>query len=243
MRDVALQLISNSVYDCGMAKELIYLEQEANVLGFGNVSFLGEAASILVHGADLYPEVSAAHRAFQAGDFRTVGMELGKAMQTLAQWTQDYGCRDPYCFLVTGMMQYIGGAEADIKACGQSFLHAFTNFTHGFGKMRGTGSRGDFAFNTDVNQIVEGVHMFGVAMKDVAQGVGLCHLPELAIMLGKLGTKMTLTPVVGWLEELLHILIESKHIEQEIGDACIAFSSHNYPGFGFNLARLIKTLL
>ena len=87
------------------------------------------------------------------------------------------------------------------------------------------------------------MQMFGVAMKDVAAGVGKCHLPELAILLAKLGTKLTITPVVGWLEELLHILIEGKHIEQEIGDACVSFSGHNYPGFGYNLARLIKTLV
>lgn len=240
-----LQLISNSVGDCGMAKELIYLEQEANTLGFGNVTILGDAASILLHGADIYPELKGAHVAFEAGDYRRVGMDLGKVIQTLSQWTQDYGCKDPFCYVVTGIMQFVGGAQGDIKACGKDFLHAFMNFTHGFGKMRGAASKGigDFSFNTDVNQIIGGVHEFGVAMKDVAQGVGQCHLPELAIMLGKLGTKMTLSPVVGWLEELLHILIESKHIEQEIGDACLAFSSHNYPGFGFNLARLIKTLL
>ena len=174
-----------------------------------------------------------------------MGKELGKVMQTLAQWTEDYSCTDPFCFVVTGVMQYVGGAEGDIKACGQDFLHAFSNFTHGFHMMRAAGDfdLGDFKFNTNVNEIIDGVHSFGLGVKDVAQGVGQCHLGELAVILAKLGTKMTLAPEVGWLEELLHILIESKHIEQEIGDACLAWPSHNYPSFGFNLAKLIKTLV
>jgi len=238
-----LRDISRTVQSCGMAKELIFLEQDANTLGFGNVTVLGEVANVLIHGADIYPELASAHQAFLAGDYRTTGMQLGKVLQTLSQWTQDYACRDPFCFIVTGVMQYVGVVEADIKDCAKDFLWAFTNFTRGFGKMHGSGWGGDFHFNTDISEVKAGVGMMGQGLKDVAAGVGKCHLGDLALMLGKLGAKMSLSPVVGWIEELLHILIEGRHIEQEIGDACVAFSSQNYPGFGYNLAKLVKTLV
>jgi len=239
----AMNGLSLSVRDCGMAKELSYLHQEANLLGFGNVTILQEGAEVLLHGADIYPELADAHKAFLAGDYRTVGAELGRVMKTLAQWTEDYACNDPWCYITTGIMQYIGSFEGDLKECLYDFEYSFSNFSHGFGQMHGHGIGGDFHFNTNVNELIQGVRYFGVAMKDVAQGVGKCHLGELALILGKLGNKMTLTPVIGWLEELLHILIEGQHIEQEIVDACVAWGSHNYPGFGFNLARLVKTLL
>lgn len=50
-------------------------------------------------------------------------------------------------------------------------------------------------------------------------------------------------PEVGWLEELLHILIEGVHIEQEVGDACVDYGDGNWAGFGYNIAKLVKTLL
>ena len=50
-------------------------------------------------------------------------------------------------------------------------------------------------------------------------------------------------PEVSFIEEVLHILIEGVEIEKEIGDACEDYADQNWPGFGFNLAKLIKTLL
>lgn len=241
-----LQTVTRSVSDCGMAKELIFLEQEANMLGLGNATILEEAASIVSFGTDFFKELYAAQKAFEAGDYRTVGNELGKVVQGLGQWTEAHACKKPFCFLVSGIMQYVGEIEGDIKACEMDFMHGFMNFTEGIGKIGSSvvkTSGGDFDFNSNLDEIVEGVHMFGMGMNDVAQGVGDCHLEALSALLLRLGGKFSQAPEIGWLEELLHILIDGRHIEQEIGDACLAFGGHNYPAFGFNLAKLIKTLL
>ena len=43
--------------------------------------------------------------------------------------------------------------------------------------------------------------------------------------------------------DLLPILIEGKEIEEEIGAACVAYSDGNWVGFGYNIAKLVKTLI
>jgi len=79
-------------------------------------------------------------------------------------------------------------------------------------------------------------------MKQVAKAVTDCHLEEFAEILTELAVKLGIVPEVGWLEELLHILIEGVHIENEVGDACLDYSSGNWVGFGYNIAKLVKTL-
>jgi len=44
-------------------------------------------------------------------------------------------------------------------------------------------------------------------------------------------------------EEGLKILIDGVHIETEIADALEDYAAHNWPGFGYNLIKLIKSLL
>ena len=80
-------------------------------------------------------------------------------------------------------------------------------------------------------------------MKLVAKGVSDCHLEEFADILSKLAIKLGIVPEVGWIEEILHIVIEGVKIENEIGDACDDFGNKNWVGFGYNVARLVKTLV
>merc|ERR1712166_952396 len=70
-----------------------------------------------------------------------------------------------------------------------------------------------------------------------------CHMEEFAELLSALAIKLGIVPEVGWLEELLHILIEGVHIENEVGDACTDYGDGNWAGFGYNVAKLVKTLV
>merc|ERR1711907_749101 len=83
----------------------------------------------------------------------------------------------------------------------------------------------------------------GKGMKKIADAVTDCHLEEIAELLSQLAVKLGIVPEVGWLEELLHILIEGVHIEEEVGDACVDYGNGNWAGFGYNIAKLVKTLL
>jgi hypothetical protein len=57
----ALNTVSKAVADCGIENEFKYLEQEANVLGYGNVSTaMGNDVAILMHGVDFYQELYSA---------------------------------------------------------------------------------------------------------------------------------------------------------------------------------------
>ena len=79
-------------------------------------------------------------------------------------------------------------------------------------------------------------------MKLIAKGVGDCHLQQFADILAKLAAKLGIAPEVSWVEELLSTLINGVEIQDELGDACIDCSQGNWVGFGYNVAKLVKTL-
>merc|ERR1711974_88279 len=77
----------------------------------------------------------------------------------------------------------------------------------------------------------------------MADAVGACHLTDLAKLLGELAVKLNIAPQVEVIEEVLKIIIEGVQIEKEVANACEDYADSNWPGFGYNLAKLIKTLL
>jgi len=240
----ALFSVSKTVQDCGLAKELVYMEQEANVLGFGNVSVLGSAATILIHGQDLASDIDSAYNSFASHDYRGAGSTIGKIMNELSNWTTGHTCSNNFCYVVTGITQYFGDVEGDLKNCQVDFQKGWGNFSTGFQNLLGSGSQGgnDFHFTTNTGDLKRGIRDMGYGLKDVAKGVSDCHLQELADILAQLAAKLELTPEISWLEEFLKIVIDGVEIENEIGDACLDYSQGNWVGFGYNLAKLVKTL-
>jgi hypothetical protein len=83
----------------------------------------------------------------------------------------------------------------------------------------------------------------GVAFGEMASAVSDCHLEQLAEVLAAVAAKLGLSPEVQIVEEILKIIIEGVQIEQEVSTACIDYSNSNWVGFGYNLAKLLKTLL
>ena len=71
-------------------------------------------------------------------------------------------------------------------------------------------------------------------------GVSDCHLVELAQLLTTIATKLGLEPEIGWVEELVHIVIDGVDIEHEVQAACDDWKVKNYAGFGYNVAQLVK---
>ena len=133
-----------------------------------------------------------------------------------------------------------------MRACEADFKLAFTNLTAAvelFTDQDKTKSSGIFHFNTNKDDIKKAVGDIGFAFRDVAHGVSDCHLAELAQLLADLAEKLGIAPELQWVEELLKILIDGVEVENEIADACQDYSEGNWVGFGYNLARLIKTLV
>lgn len=241
-----LDELAKSVDGCGLSDELEYVSREAQVLGFGKVSAaVGAAAQILVHGADFYDDVYEAFEGVQSHDWRTAGAELGKVLQQLSEWTSGHACTSDFCYVVLGIFEFLGDIQGDIRACEADFSRAFGNFSAAFDALRNTsapsGANADFSFN--VPGIRQGIADIGHGMLDVAAGVKDCHLAQLAAVLEKLAIKLGVAPEIAWVEEALRILIEGVQIEQEIGSACLDYSEHNWVGFGYNVARLVETLV
>ncbi len=51
---------------------------------------------------------------------------------------------------------------------------------------------------------------------------------------------VALVPEIWWVEEVLQILIEGVHVEQELGAAMVDYGNNNWVGFGYNPAKLIN---
>lgn len=98
-------------------------------------------------------------------------------------------------------------------------------------------------FTRNVDLINKGIGELGQGVLKIADGVKDCHLQELSALLEKLGLKLGLAPEISILSFILHILIEGRDIATEVGQACVDFSKKNWAGFGFNIAKLLKTLL
>jgi hypothetical protein len=240
-----LNSVAKSVQDCGISAELSFIQQEANVLGFGNITAIGNINQIIVHGADFYEDVYGAFEAFAGHDYRTAGADLEKVMNQLSQWTKGHACTSDFCYVVMGMMQYLGDIQGDIKACQADFSNGFKNFSKAVKVLTSHSSTGgsDFHFTTDKSKVKEALGDIGHGLKDVASGVSDCHLAQLAQILEELAAKLGIAPEVTWIEELLKILIDGVQIENELGDACLDFSQGNWVGFGYNIAKLVKTLI
>jgi len=238
----ALHLVMKALDDCGVAPQLKQLQHEANMLGLANVTVFGEAAAVIVRGADFYNEIVATMAAVKAHDYKSAGQQLGQLLYTLSKWTTGHSCTSDGCYVLEGVMQFIGIFDGSFKQCEMDLKFAAANFSTGFNDMIDS-HHGILNYKHDDEKIKAGIKAFGLGFDAVAASVSACHMQEVATVLAALAARLGLTPELSWLEAVLKILIEGVQVEHEIGDACTDYASGNYAGFGYNLARLIKTLL
>lgn len=239
----ALNTVANSVSDCGIEQEFKYFEQEANVLGYGNVSkAMGNDIAVLLHGVDFYKELYNALKDIKDHDYRQAGGDLQQVMDQLSQWTQKHACQSDFCYIVVGAFQFLGDIKGSVKQCESDFEGAWGDFKGAVDEFADS-HHSIFHWKHNKDAIRAGVKKIGDGMHLVAKGVSDCHVEEFADLLAKLAVKLGIVPEVGWIEEILHILIDGVKIENEIGDACDDYGNKNWVGFGYNIVRLVKTLL
>ena len=237
-----LNTVAKAVSDCGVSAELNSLQHEANVLGIANITGLGAAASIIVHGADFYQELYAAIQALEGHDYRAAGQELGHVLDTLSQWTTGHSCTSDMCYVVSGVMEFMGDIEGSIKTCENDFIGMWGNMTaayHDFTDEHNV----VWEFIHDTAKVKKGVGEVGNAFALMASAVGDCHVEELAKILAAVAAKLGASPEVEIVEEVLKIIIEGVEVENEVALACKDYSESNWVGFGYNLAKLLKMLL
>jgi hypothetical protein len=239
----SLNQVAVAVKDCGLEKELGFIEQESNVMGFANVTANHEGLNILIHGADFYHELFATLQDIKHHDYHAAGNDLHDVMNNMNKWTHKHSCDSDWCYIVIGMFEFIGDMQGSVKECANDFKLAHEDFHYFASNISDSHHSIIFHWKHDKKAIKAGIKALGDGMHDVARGVQDCHLKEFADLLAKLATKLGVVPEITLIEELLHILINGVKIEKEIGDACDAFARKNWPGVGYNVARLTKTLL
>jgi len=174
-------------------------------------------------------------------DFRTAGSKLAVVMNDLSEWTTKHLCTSPICYVVNGIFQYLADVQGDIKACGTDFKNAYNDFGDAFHDIVALKPR--FHFIKNRTSLHAGIAAIGKGLAAVASSVKDCHMVELAAIIDKLAVELGIIPEIKWVEELITILIKAVPIERELSSACQAWSTHNWPSFGYNLIMLIKTLI
>jgi len=238
---VGLNEVAKGVDACGLAEQLGFIQQEANMLRLGNVTAIGGIVKVVVHGSDFYEALYAAAQGFADHDYRTAGAQLTKVMNDLSKWTSGHLCTSPACYIVGGAMQYLSDLEDDMRSCVNDFKQMYDIFSeagHDFIDQR----RNGFHFTKNTTLIKEGIRDVGRGVNDLANSVADCHMAELAEILTKLAAELGLEAEVKWVEELLKIFINGVAIEREVANAFEDWADGNWPGFGYNVAKLVKTL-
>lgn len=235
--------LAKSVDACGLPAHLKFLEQEANVMGLGNVSGVDRAISILVHGKDISEELFDALQSFGKQDYRSAGGELQKAVSGLYEWTNGHLCTSDACYTFNGILQFMSDFAMDMKSCKADFEGVFSELKEGFHLLTSDKSKQLKGFTHNLTAIEAGMGHIGNSFTDMSKTVSDCHLEELAELLAQLGVKLKISPQLAVVEETLTILIHGVAIEKEIAEALQDFSDKNWPGFGYMLMKLVKHLL
>jgi hypothetical protein len=236
-----LNNIAQSVSACGLAQELGWIQQEANVLGLGNITAIGDVVQVIVHGADFYESLYAAVQDFEKHDYRSAGSELSKVMNQLSQWTTGHLCTSDVCYVVSGMLQYLADMQGDIQSCKKDFEEVGGNLSAGYHDLTENGADG-FHFKHDAASIRRGVNDLGKAIEAFSHIVGDCHMQELAIIIEKLAEQLGIAPEVAWIEDVIKIMIDGVEIEQDVAAACEDYAVQDWPGVGYNVIKLAKIL-
>jgi len=195
----------------------------------------------IVHGADFYEALDAAVVDIMNHDYRSAGSQMAIVMNDLSEWTTHHLCTSDVCYIVSGVLQYLADLEGDVKTCGNDFKSAYGNFTTATKEL--IDMNGGFHFTHNKTQVQAGVRHIGEGLKAIGDAVGACHMVELAAIIDKLAVELGIVPEVKWVDTLITILIKAVPIEREIASACEDWSDQNWPGFGYNIIKLIETLL
>lgn len=240
----ALSSVSVAVKGCHLDKELAFIQQEANLFGLSNITSKAMAdVQIIAHGIDFFAEIESVVNSMQTHDFKTAGESLKEVMDTLYGWTNKHVCTGGPCYVVVGVLQFLGDFDGSLAQCEGDFKGAFVDFQLAASNFTDSHQSNIFHFSHNQDAIKMGVKSLGDGMHLISKGVGDCHLQAFADLLEKLAVKLGVVPAVSWVEELIKILIDGVQIEDEIGIALDDFADDNWVGFGYNVAKLIKLLV
>jgi len=238
----SLNTVARAVGDCGLSQELDFIIQEANVLGLANITqSWGADMNILVHGADFYQLVYQTVQDAKTHNWRAAGSDMHAIVSQLSQWTNKHACSSNFCYVVIGMIQYLGDIQGSIKECEADFKGAWADFSSAASNFSDHKSAWHWSHNKDA--VKAGVKSLGEGVQLVAKGVQDCEIAEFADILARLAAKLGIAPEISWLEDILHVLINGVKIEDEVGKAMVDWSDRNWPAFGYEVVSLVKTLL
>ena len=194
-----LNIVAAGVKDCGLSQEMGYMIQEANVLGLANAtSALGNGMQFLVHGADFYQEIYSTVQDVKRHDWRGAGANLQQVMSQLNAWTGKFACRSPACYVVIGMLQFLGDIQGSIKECESDFKLAQLDFTYAYTNCTASHNGIGALFHMSQNKadVRQGVKSLGLGIQAVGEGIGACHLADFADILAQLAVKLGVVPEV-----------------------------------------------
>lgn len=237
----ALNQVAIAIKDCGLEADIGFIKNEANVLGIANASVLGEIGSIIVHGADMYHELFDTLGQLENHDWYAAGGSFGHILKQLNEWTAGQACSSEICYVMIGILEFMGDTNGGFKECAADFEDGWHDFEGAYRNF--SDHRAIFHFIHNKKAVQAGVRAVGDGFGALAKSVTDCHMTRIADFMAVLGTKLGISPEVSIFLEILHIVINGVHIEEEIHQACTCFADSNWPCMGYNLMKLVKTLV
>lgn len=223
----ALDQLSEAITDCDVKDLATILSNEAQLLHIGHVQVIDDAVFILSLGANLYEDMYDASVKAEGGDWRSAGIDLGKFIVKLASIHSQTGCSFPLCLVVSGVMQVLE-VETSLAQCESDFGSAFSEFESAVSNWD-DGSR-----KIALHDIADGVDALASSVAD-------CHVEQVAEIIEQLAQQLG-AGALGWLEEIVTILVDGSEIYSDVYGLVNAWSNRNFIEVGVEIAKLAVIL-
>lgn len=234
-----MNALALSIDDCDELGQMEFLEQEANVLGLGNLTMIDGIEKVLVHGKDVYKDLYAAFSYTSNHDYVEAGITMGKVLSELNDWTNGHICDDnQVCYVVNGMLQYLNDFGSDLESCSGDLHTAWIDISDAYRCFSGNSTI--FSFSSSHTNISQGLEYLGRSVKDISEALQHCHVKVLSDMLLKLAEKFGLKPDIGWAGSLIYIVINGVQIENQLAHAYDSYMHRNWPGFGYDIIKMAE---
>jgi len=220
-----LKALGDSVNACGVPQIGSILEDTAKKL-HGNVvaTAIDEAVQILVHGADITPDIQKIIVDAESENWASLGADLG----TLSDWLSGVGCHSFVCRIVEGMLKEMDVALVDLKPCEQTLRTAENDFTQAITLWHNSHEKNAIQFlGSGLNEVAKGVEACGL-------GDHLSFIQQEANMLGL----SNITSIGG----VVKVLVHGSDFYEALYAAAQGFAKHDYRLAGQEITKIMNDL-
>ncbi|KAG9395425.1 hypothetical protein J8273_2992 [Carpediemonas membranifera] len=219
-----LQEVSNGISDCHIEQLAELFDQEASHIKGSKVSEVEGVIKILIGGLDLFDDIDDSYKAFEKGNYKDFGYDLGNVVSAL----RSIGCTSRGCKFAEGILSAVGEAIVDFAPCASTLEQAMTAFEQGVKYIEE--EKWDAALKS-----------FNVGLEDVASASKTCLIPHLEDDLNNFAKLFKLGKTEGVTGDL-KLLVAGINIFEDLQSAAANFKNGDYAAFGQTLGSIMSVI-